>query len=86
MNRRQIINLQQEQERWKCQTCGRQLPVGRQPKYCDDHEHAAAREVFELTREPMSLQVKPTYSNNEQNNQRLMFDGLDCLPGQLDLF
>lgn len=41
---------------------------------------------FELAREPATVTVPKRFEGSERTKQKKLIDGLDCLPGQLDLF
>lgn len=42
-------------------------------------------EPFRLQNDPPRV-AKPDYDDGECDRQRVLFAGLDCLPGQMDLF
>jgi transposase len=44
------------------------------------------RERFELKREPAAVPKRLETHNSERSRQAVLFTGLDCLPGQTDLF
>lgn len=41
---------------------------------------------FTLTVDPPKHVRKPVCDDQEQSRQTMLLDGLDCLPGQMDLF
>ena len=43
------------------------------------------REAFKLANDPPRVRPQ-SFDNGEKTRQRVLVDGLDCLPGQLDLF
>ncbi len=68
-----------------CERCGCSVydPAGDDPNesyYCE-----CLQETFQLHNDP-STAKRTRFENGERTRQRVLIDGLDCLPGQQDLF
>jgi hypothetical protein len=73
-----------------CDACG--VPLFPGEACCRDAAKAKMKSVgFELQREPAARYVPIAFTNNTNadgspRRQKVLFAGLDCLPGQADLF
>jgi len=59
------------------------IAAGRRAAIC---EQVATEQAYQLKREPANRPRKLKIDNNPHARQAKLFDGLDCLPGQRDLY
>jgi DNA-directed RNA polymerase subunit RPC12/RpoP len=64
----------------RCRRCGKPIPLSKGTgDNCSDCDHR-------FTLQNATPKPKPATFDNAKATQRTLIDGLDCLPGQQDLF
>lgn len=76
---------------YQCDHCGHEHAILEQaiePFYCSEcvNRLVEIEPPFQLTRESNRKPAPEKFHNSDKRKQKVLITGLDCLPGQMDLF